>query len=370
MAKGQIKQAPDHIAARLKICRAGMESAGLDGYLVTARADQYYLTGFDGEDGAALILPKTVYLLTDGRFEEEAGLVAAWARAIVRRAGLPEVIGKVARKHRLKRLGFQSEALTVRGHTAIRQALGTTKLRPAPPLTREQRQIKDEIELAAMRKAIAVAEGAFKAAVKRLRPGMTEREWAALLLHEMLRRGAEGAAFPTIVAEGANSSLPHARPGNRKIERGSAVLVDWGALVDHYRSDLTRMIYVRRIPPRFRVMHEQVLAAQQAALEALRTGVRMSDVDARARQSLRLAGLAQRFTHSLGHGLGLDVHEEPRLAPRCRESLKTGMLVTVEPGVYVPGVGGVRIEDDVRVTEAGAELLSTLERSPEAFVAQ
>ncbi len=345
-----------------------MEAKSLDGYLVTARPDQYYLTGFDGEDGAALLLPKTVYLLTDGRFEEEAAVVAPWARAIIRRASLAEVIGKLARKHRIKRLGFQSEALTVRGHTAIRRALGATKLRPAPPLTREQRLIKDEREIAATRKAIAVAESAFRATAKRLRPGMTERQLAALLLHEMLRRGADGAAFPTIVAEGANSSLPHARPGDRKIGRGSAVLIDWGALVDHYRSDLTRMIYVRRIPPRFRRMHEQVLAAQQAAMAVIGPGVRMCEVDARARRSLRRAGLEKRFTHGLGHGLGLDVHEEPRLGPRCRETLKTGMLVTVEPGVYVPGIGGVRIEDDVRVAETGVEVLSTLERTPEAFV--
>ncbi len=368
MAKRRIKQPPEHIAERLKACRAGMEAKALDGYLVTARPDQYYLTGFDGEDGAALILPQAVYLLTDGRFAEEADLVAPWARTIVRRAGLPEVIGKLARKHRIKRLGFQSEALTVRGHTAIRRALRATRLRPAPPLTREQRRIKDEGEIATTRKAIAVAESAFKAAVKRLRPGMTERQLAALLLHEMLRRGADGAAFPIIVAEGTNSSLPHARPGDRKIGRGSAVLVDWGALVDHYRSDLTRMIYVRRIPPRFRRMHEQVLAAQQAAMAVIAPGVRMCEVDARARRSLRRAGLEKRFTHSLGHGLGLDVHEEPRLAPRCREPLKTGMLVTVEPGVYVPGVGGVRIEDDVRVVETGVEVLSNLERTPEAFV--
>lgn len=368
MARRRVKQPPDHLAERLKACRAGMEAKSLDGYLVTSRPDQYYLTGFDGEDGAALILPRVVYLLTDGRFAEEAGVAAPWARAVVRRAGLPEVIGKLARKHRIKRLGFQSEVLTVRGHTAIRRALGATKLRPAPPLTGDLRLIKDEGEIAATRKAIAVAEAAFRATVRRLWSGMTERQLAAVLLDEMLRRGADGAAFPIIVAEGANSSLPHARPGNRKIERGSAVLVDWGARVDHYCSDLTRMIYVRRIPPRFRRMHEQVLAAQQEAVAAIAPGVRMCDVDARARRALRRAKLDRRFTHSLGHGLGLDVHEDPRLAPRCRETLKAGMLVTVEPGVYLPRIGGVRIEDDVRVTETGAEVLSTLERAPEAFV--
>ena len=356
------------IARRLEACRQRIQQKSLKGYLITNRVDQFYLTGFDGEDGAVLVLPKRVYLLTDGRFEEEAARSAPWASAVIRSGSLPDAVRRLVRKHRLDQLAFQPEFLSVRAHAVLRRAVKPGRLVPLAEVIGRLRLTKDPTEIAAIVKAVGVAESAFRAALRRLRLGITERELAAQLQHELLRRGASEASFPIIVAEGPNAALPHARPGDRKIRRGSAVLIDWGATVDHYRSDLTRVVFVRRIPPRFRRMYENVLAAQIEAIRAIRPGVPMGDVDAVARNRLKRAGLARRFAHGLGHGLGLDIHEPPRLARGVTDRLEAGMVVTVEPGVYVSRVGGVRIEDDVLVTDDGGRVLSSLPKNLDQMI--
>jgi len=359
---------PPVIAARLGACRKRIQEKSVKGYLVTHPADGFYLTGFDGADGAILILSGHVYLLTDGRFAERAAKTAPWARAIIRRQGLPEVLAGLVKRHRIGRLGFQPESLSMAMHGKLRRLVRPGRLVSMPPVARELRQIKDGAEVSAIEKAIRVAGSAFRALRKRIRLRMTERQLAAILQHEMLDRGASAASFPVIVAEGPNSSLPHARPGDRKLRPGSVVLIDWGAQVGHYCSDLTRVIFVRRIPPRFKRMYEAVLAAQKSAIEAIRPGVRMCEVDARAREVLKRARLDHLFTHGLGHGLGLEVHEGPRLAVGVKEPLQAGMVVTVEPGVYRAGFGGIRIEDDVLVTETGCRVLSTVDKQLDGMV--
>ena len=360
---------PSGLAARLRACRARIQEKSASGYLITNRADQYYLTGFDGEDGAALILADHVYLLTDGRFREEAEKTAPWAHAVVR-LGTPlvESLARVVRRHRLKRLGFQPESLTVTSYRTFRKALRPTSFVAMPGIMDELRLAKDFSEVAAIERAIDVAEAAFKTVVRRIKPGWTESRVAAELEYEMLGRGASGPSFPTIVAVGANASLPHYRPGDARIEVGSAVLIDWGATVDHYRSDLTRVVFIRRIPPRFRRMYADVLAAQEAGIRAIRAGVRACDVDRAARRSLKQVGMDKYFAHGLGHGLGLDIHEPPRVAMKMEEPLRPGTVVTVEPGVYLPGVGGVRIEDDVVVTQDGCRVLTHLPKDIESMV--
>jgi Xaa-Pro aminopeptidase len=326
------------------------------------------LTGFDGEDGAALVTRRAVYLITDGRFEELAARTAGWARAVIRTGPIGPEIARIMRRHRIQRLGFQPEHLTVEAFGSLRKAVKPARLVAAPGIAAELRLTKDSTEVTTIRRAVRVAEEAFKAVTARIRLGMTERELAADLEHEMIVRGASKASFPIIVAEGANSSLPHATPGNRRFRDGSAVLIDWGATVGHYRSDLTRVVFVNRIPPRFRDMYAHVLEAQEKAVRAVRPGARMGDVDAVARDSLSQAGLGDRFAHGLGHGIGLDIHEAPRLGRGVTDRLEPGMVVTVEPGVYFPGLGGVRIEDDVLVTERGRRVLSRLSRDIEAMV--
>ena len=358
---------PSIIAERLAACRAKIQQKSVDGYLITNRVDQFYLTGFDGEDGAVLILPRRVGLLTDGRFLVESAAIK-WATAIIRKGSFAELLGKMVRRYRIGRLGFQPAHLNVAAHAAIRKAIRPARLVAMPSIESELRLYKSPDEVAAIVKAVRVAESAFRAVVKQIRPGMTERQLAGALQYEMICRGASEASFPIIVAEGPNGARPHAVPGDRKIRRSSSVLIDWGATVDHYRSDLTRVIFVRRIPPRFRRIYDHVLAAQRAGIEAIRPGAKMGDVDAAARGRLVKAGMGKRFSHSLGHGLGLDIHESPRLARKVTDRLKPGMVVTVEPGVYYPGFGGVRIEDDVLVTETGHRVLSRLSKDIEDMV--
>jgi len=363
-------KAPPHITARLQACRTRIQQKGLDGYLVTRRTDQYYLTGFDGEDGAVLLLPRQVILVTDGRFREAAARTAPWAKAIIREDTLAKTVARLLKRHRLERIGFDPDHLTVRQHAGFRKEIRPARLVSLPGVTEQLRLIKDETEVTALREAIRSAESAFRTVIRQLRPGTTERQLAAALLFEMQREGAEGASFPIIVAEGPNSSLPHAVPGDRPIKRGSAVLIDWGAVYRGYCSDLTRVVFIHRIPPRFRRMYEHVLAAQSAAIRSIRPAVRMCDVYAAAVDRLKQAGMDRHFPHGLGHGIGLDIHEAPRISRRPAGPFQAGMVVTVEPGVYYPGFGGVRIEDDVLVTNSGCEILSHLERDLESMVVE
>ncbi len=337
-----------------------MAKGRLSAYLITNRIDQIYLTGFTGEDGAAVVTADRVYLITDGRFDEQADREAPWAKKIIRSKGISDELTKLRKRLRWKRVGFQADCLTVAQLSAFRKALKPARLVRAKPIVNDLRLCKDDHELRTTRRAIEVAQDAFRATCRAIRVGMTEREIAARLEYEMQRRGASGPAFPTIVAEGANAALPHARPGDRRIRPGSAILLDWGALVDHYRSDLTRVVFVRRIPARFRRMYAAVLEAQRRAIAAVRPGTTTRAVDRAARSYLKSVGFGKAFTHSTGHGLGLDVHEAPSLGRRNPVTLKPGMVVTIEPGVYVRGIGGVRIEDDVQVTRDGAKVLSSL----------
>ncbi|UCD28383.1 MAG: aminopeptidase P family protein, partial [Planctomycetota bacterium] len=205
-------QIPPNIANRLRSCRKRIQQKLVNGYLITNWADQFYMTGFNGTDGAALILPRQVYLLTDGRFEEEAEVSTPWARSVIRQGPLPETLAKIVKRHRIQRLGFQPEYLTVGTLAKLRRVLRPARMVALPSVVGQLRLIKDDSEVTAIKKAIRVAESAFRAVLRRIRLGITERQLAALLQHEMLDRGAEEASFPIIVAAGANSSRPHAQP--------------------------------------------------------------------------------------------------------------------------------------------------------------
>lgn len=336
--------------------------------MITNEPDYFYLTGFSGEESAVMITPREVHILTDARFLEELKHEVRWARAWLRKGFLNEEVIRACGELKIKKLAVQSKHLSVGEHAEFRRRLRGTRLMLAPPILESMRRLKDEIEVAIMRRAIDVAEDAFKATCKTIRAGQTELELAARLEYEMKCRGASSPAFPTICAEGANAAAPHARPGRRKIKRGSAILFDWGARVGRYCSDLTRMVFVGSIPPRLRVVYAVCLEAQLAGVDAVRPGARMCDVDEAARSVIKKAGYGSRFTHGLGHGLGLNVHEPPSLSWRSKDELVPGMLVTVEPGIYLPGVGGVRIEDDVLVTARGKRVLTSLDKSLEGAI--
>ena len=356
------------IKARLDRARVMLADKNIDAFLVTNRMDHYYLTGFSGEDSAVLITGRGVHVITDGRFETSSKAEVGWARRHFRKRLLAEEIGNVCRKLKLKKLHIQPGAVTVADQQELRRRVKPTRLANAPDILGQLRRIKDREEIKVTRQAIRVAEEAFQATRKSIRAGQTERQIAARLEYEMQKRGATGCAFPSIVAEGPNAALPHAVPGARKVRKGSAILVDWGAIYDFYRSDLTRMIFVGSIPPRIRKIYGIVLEAQEKAIEAVKPGERMCDVDAVARRHIKKCGYGKYFGHGLGHGLGLNTHEPPRLSWMSDEKLAAGMVVTVEPGIYLPGIGGVRIEDDVVVTDSGCEVLTTFSKDIERAV--
>lgn len=351
---------PEPYRTRIARVRADLAARKLDGLLITNYTDQLWLTGFTGEDGHVLLTARQVVLLTDGRFDETADREAPWARKVLRKKRTPDATARQFAKHDLARVGYDPNHLSVATFTALRKSCRPTSLLSAAGLITRHRLIKTAGEIAAIRRAIAVAEKAFVRAQRYVRPGRSERQVAARLVYEMEQLGATGASFPPIVAAGASASLPHYTPGERLIRDRQGLLVDWGARVGGYVSDLTRVIRVGSIPRRLETIYAVVAEAHDRAIAALRAGISASRVDKAARDVIRRAGFGRHFNHALGHGIGLDVHEGPRLAMNSDDHLAAGMVVTIEPGVYLPGYGGVRIESDVLVTETGCEVLSSL----------
>ncbi len=356
------------ISDRLARCRRKIKACGAGAFLISNDADYSYLTGFTGEESAVIITPREVHLITDRRFTEEINREAPWARSWLRRGFLNDEIVKACAELRIRKLAVQAGTLSIGDHAELKKRCRGTRLVIAPSIVGAMRRLKDNDEIAVLRKAIRVAEEGYSAMLSTIRVGQTELEMAARLEYEMKRRGSSSPAFPTICAEGPNAAVPHARPGRRKVKRGSAVLFDWGARVGRYCSDLTRVVFVGSIPPKLGEVYRIVLDAQLAGIAAVKPGRRMCDVDAAARKVIADAGYGDFFTHGLGHGLGLDVHEPPSLSFRSKEELEAGMFVTVEPGIYLPGLGGVRIEDDVLVTPTGGRVLTRLDKKLEDAV--
>lgn len=358
--KARSRQPQKPYSLRLQMLRDELRRRDLDGYFVQSRMDQYWLTGFTGEDGYVVVTPRNVVLLTDGRFDEAADIEAPYAKKVLRKRRVPEVTGPEIAKAKAKKLGFNPAQMTVAEHKALSRHARPTKFVQTDDLITPLRAIKDTGEVKRIRAAINVAEKAFKKVLGWLKPGLTEREVAAKLVYEMQRLGAQGETFPSIVAFGPNSSLPHAVPGQRKLKKDEVLLFDWGAHVDWYGSDLTRVCWLGSIPARMRKIFDVVRAAHDSAIEAVRPGMTAHDLDAVARRVITKAGFGKLFNHALGHGLGLVAHEVPRVGMGTPTELQPGMVITIEPGVYLPGVGGIRLEDDVLVTRSGCEVLTTL----------
>lgn len=349
------------LAALRRLCRSRRVGA----VLLTGRHSVRYFSGFTGEDSVLLVGRRWARLLTDGRFAEQARIECPRLATIVRRGPMPEAVAAALAGRGVRRLGIEGNHTSVALAADLDRALVKTRTRTFAGQIDALRQAKDPAELKAIRKAIRAAEGAFAdltAGGRKNFVGRTERDIAAELEYLMRRRGAERAAFETIVAAGAHAALPHYRPGPARVRPGDAVLIDWGAVVGGYCSDLTRVVFTGRIPSPIARVYEIVLRAQSAGAAAVGPGATCESADAAAREVIAAEGYGEAFAHGLGHGIGLEVHERPRLGTRAPELLRAGMVVTVEPGIYLPGVGGVRIEDDLLVTPGGRRRLSTLPR--------
>lgn len=346
--------------------RGANAEARVKALLVTRRQDVGYLTGFSGEDSWLALGRGWACLITDGRYAEQAGRECAGVEIHCRPEAMPSAVGRVLKGRGVRRLGVQGDHITLEMKDRLAAVIGGRKIRALCGVLERLRAVKDAGELRAIRKAIRIGERAMRELIAgraRKLIGRTERDVAAELDYRMRRLGADGPAFETIVAAGAHASRPHYRPGRARIRRGQAVLIDWGATVESYCGDLTRVLFTGRIPPKLTHIYEVVLRAQAAGIAAIAPGVACKSVCVAARAVVEAAGYGKCWLHGLGHGIGRAVHEAPALSCEAPGRLRKGMVVTVEPGIYVTGLGGVRIEDDVVVTSRGGLRLSSLPRT-------
>jgi Xaa-Pro aminopeptidase len=345
---------PDRQAA----LRRRLADAGLDALAVSHPANIRYLTGFSGTAGLLLIGGQRTVLLTDPRYGIQAPAeVHGVAEIEIEPVSLWDRLKRVAAGLKLSAIGFERDHLTVRDAERLRQAV-TTRLDPVAGMVEGLRVAKDEGEVRSIRSAADLALEALAEVLASVRPGQTEVAIAARLEAALRLRGSEWHPFQTIVASGPRAALPHARSSSRPVGAGDLLLLDFGAEVDGYCSDLTRTVVIGRADDRQRSHYGAVRAAQQVAVAGVRAGMAGRDADGLARSCLAEAGLAEAFRHSLGHGIGLEVHEDPRLSPTAADPLPVGAVVTMEPGVYFEGWGGIRLEDDLLLTSEGPELLS------------
>jgi Xaa-Pro aminopeptidase len=330
----------------------------VDALIVSSPANIRYLSGFTGSNGLLLVLPGAAVLFTDPRYTTQATQETDCAVRIVHGPLHPALL-QAASRRRLRRLGFEPSGLTWELWNRLNEALPlNTGLYPVPPLVESMRRIKSESEIDAIRRSVITNSKAFERASRKIAPGITESALAAEIDHQMRRLGAEKPAFDTIVASGPHTALPHAVPRDVAMKLKQLVLVDMGCTQAGYASDMTRMAFTGTPPPRVRRLYKAVLEAQLAACDAVRAGVQAGAIDRAARRVLRAYGYERLFIHSTGHGLGLEIHEPPRIGRRDPSVLEAGMVITIEPGAYVEGSGGIRIEDTVLVTETGCEILT------------
>lgn len=346
-----------------------------DALLITNSRDIRYLTGFVGDDSWALVplnvRARNVYVLSDFRFQEQIGREAPHVKAVIRKKGLVEELVKLLKRLKYDRIAIQTDHVTVAMRKKLVKELKASRLVEGEVGLLDQRAVKTPEEVRLIREALKVQQAAYRETLMEMvRPGVREVEVAAYLEYRMRTLGADGPSFSTIVAADANAALPHAIPGEAKLKKGGIVLIDWGARKAGYCSDLTRVVALGSMSAKMREVYGIVLEAQAAAIDAIAPGVELRAVDEAARKVIEDAGYGDAFGHGTGHGIGLDIHESPTLSKRAEEGavLEVGHVVTVEPGIYLAGVGGVRIEDDVEVTSDGGRVLSDLPRDLESAI--
>lgn len=348
---------------RVQMIADSLGSKGIDGILISLMTNVRYVTGFTGSSGCVLIGRKEKVFCTDSRYEEQAKQELRGFDILIEKEGRPKEILERAKALGIRTLGFESTASYDFYRSLVRKGL---KIKAVSSMVEDMRKIKDAEELAMIRKAVSRAENAFLRLKDLIRPGAAERQIALRLEENLKREGCYTVPFDIIVASGRNSALPHAKPTGKMIRPGDFVVIDWGGEAGGYYSDMTRSFLMRGGNlSRKREIYETVLQANIQAIHTVAVGTSVRLVDKAARDSIKKAGYADFFGHGTGHGVGLDVHELPRISRVGRESVKPGMVFSIEPGVYIPGVGGVRIEDMVLVEKSGCKVLTTLPKGLE-----
>lgn len=354
---------------RLADLRAKLADQGLDGMLITRPENLYYLSGFAGGeylDATMVISAEHAWISTDSRYYEDVKQRATDFKLFEAGYDRSKVLGEFAAVAKPKVMGFEVTHLTVQTLKEWSKAARKTgfKLKPVNGLVEELRVVKTPEELEKIKRAVKLTDDAFAHFCSVVKPGMTEKEGAWIIEKYMREHGADKIAFDLIVASGPNGALPHAVPGNRPFQLGEPIVVDIGARVDHYHSDLTRTIILGKADDQFNQVYKTVLRAQQMAEKKIKAGVKGKRADAFARNVIDQAGFGDKFGHGLGHGVGLAVHENPRASKLSKDIYRAGMTLTIEPGIYLPGWGGVRIEDLVVIQENGVEILSQASKDP------
>lgn len=345
---------------RLSSVRARMQAEALDAVIITNLKNIYYLSGFWGTAGTILVTQKAQYLLTDSRYSIAAREVAVDFDIVETREAFVE-IAKLLKKEAVSLVGFEDGVTYAEFQTMQSQLAGVT-LKATTNFIEVLRQIKSPSEIATIKKACAISDQAFNDLLKFVEPGKTEIEIANFLDFKMRDLGASGISFDTIVASGKRSALPHGRATYKPIDFGDTVTVDFGCYYDHYASDMTRTFFVGEASPQMQEIYQIVQKAQQAVTDVSAPGLTFGDYDRAARDIIETAGYGQAFSHGIGHGLGLDVHEIPYFPKTSQERLVENLIITNEPGIYVENLGGVRIEDDLLITSQGVEVLTKAPR--------
>jgi len=352
-----------NFAARQKKLCEHLASAKLDGLLISHLPNIRYLCGFTGSAGFLLLYEGGGVFFTDVRYDTQAHEEVKGAKVVIARKAVLQTVAEWLKKRHGRargwRLGLEAEHFTLADKKRVHDLLPAgIRLKEAPALVEKDRMVKDADELVRIRAAVNLGAKLFERALEVLRPGVKENEVAAAMEYAARQQGAEEMSFPTIIASGARSALPHGRASEHSMQSGAFVVCDFGVILAGYCSDQTRTVWVGSASEEARTAYEWVLEAQLAAIAAVRPGVTAGEVDEAARKVLRKRGLARYFTHSTGHGVGLEIHEAPRVAKGQKEVLEPGMVITIEPGVYFPGKWGVRIEDMVAVTANGCDVLT------------
>lgn len=361
-----IEQPPaDVYRRRLARLQSRLREAELPAMWITNPINRRYLSGFTGTSGAVLVTWDEAWLFTDFRYMQQAPLQVQVMPVVEHKPQMLDTLHEWLRQRGIQRLGFEAKTMTYGEFLAATSKLVDLEWRPTVHLVEQLRLFKDEAELKVIRRATQLADDAFAYILNHIRPGVSERELALKLEWYMRESGATSASFDIIVASGERSALPHGIASDKRLHTGEFVKLDFGALLDGYCSDLTRTVMLGQPTARHREIYQIVLAAQQQVLLHLKPGMTGKEADALARQVIADAGYGDQFGHGTGHGFGMDIHEDPRLNKQSTTILQPGMTVTVEPGIYVPEFGGVRIEDDVLITADGIDILTT---SPKSFI--
>jgi len=352
----------NHFARRLERLAVKTHRAKLDALIVYTPVNRFYLTGFDSTNGLLVVEPgETPVFLTDFRYIETARAQVDMARTALL-TDVPAQMGGLARRRKWRRVGFEGSASFERYESYRRAMPEVCEWVEAEGLIRELRVRKDATEQAALRRVARLGDEVLRRTIEHAAPGMREWDLRRVLRGYVDELDAAGESFPCIISAGSNSSKPHAKVTDRLLRRGQPLLFDMGVVCDHYCSDMTRTYFLSRPSDKMREIYEIVLSAQRRALDVVRAGRTCEEVDAAARRYIEKKGYGKYFGHGLGHGVGLEIHEAPNLKPGSKDVLKPGMVVSIEPGIYLPGIGGVRIEDVVIVRRDGCENLTGMEK--------